>query len=141
MEDARSSDRLGESFATALAAKDVPSLRRILHPDVTFRALTPSRAWEARGLEEALGVLFDNWFEDHDHIEELISVKVGRTGGRGRIDYLLRVRSNGADYLVEQVAYFDDDSSRITWVSILCSGYRKLGVPADDPDRAEARAT
>jgi hypothetical protein len=40
---------LGEQFAEALAAKDFERAGDLLDPEVDFRALTPSRAWEASG--------------------------------------------------------------------------------------------
>lgn len=123
---------LGERFAAAVAAKDVSSLRDILDPDVTFRGLTPSRVWEVNGLEEAVEVLFENWFEKKDRIVELESVNAGGVQDRGRVDYRLRVHNPDGDYLVEQVAYYDAESSRITWMSILCSGYRAIVVGEEE---------
>jgi hypothetical protein len=37
---------LGEQFAHALADKDADRMRDVLHPDVDFRGLTPSRGWK-----------------------------------------------------------------------------------------------
>jgi hypothetical protein len=37
---------LGEDFARAVAAKDHEGVRALLHPDVDFRAMTPSKVWE-----------------------------------------------------------------------------------------------
>ena len=129
---------LGERFASALAAKDVSSLRSILDPDVTLRGLTPSRVWEVRGVDEALAVLFENWFEKKDRIEELVSVTTGEIEDRGRVDYRIRVTNPDGDYLVEQVAYFDSETSRVTWMSILCSGYRAV---APDERRTDEGTT
>ena len=41
------STSLGEEFARAIAAKDADALRRVLHPELEFRAMTPRRFWEA----------------------------------------------------------------------------------------------
>jgi hypothetical protein len=38
---------LGAQFATALATKDFDRLRGLLHPEIDFRGMTPSRFWEA----------------------------------------------------------------------------------------------
>jgi hypothetical protein len=38
---------LGERFARALAIKDFGQLTGLLHPEVDFRGMTPSRFWEA----------------------------------------------------------------------------------------------
>ena len=46
--------------------------------------------------------------------------------GREHVSYLLRVRNAHGDYLVEQQAYYNTDGARITWMRVLCSGYRPL---------------
>ena len=38
---------LGAQFANALAKKDFDRLRGLLHPEIDFRGMTPSRFWEA----------------------------------------------------------------------------------------------
>jgi hypothetical protein len=128
---------LGERFAAALAAKDVAELERILSPEIKLRGLTPSRLWEAQGLAEVRHVLFDNWFDDTDHIEELVSTETDRVGDRNRVAYRVRVHNDSGSCLVEQQAYFDVDGSRISWMSILCSGYRPAPEPMQTPDTEE----
>ena len=46
------STSLGEDFARAVAAKDHDRVRQLLHPELDFRAMTPSRIWEAAEPEE-----------------------------------------------------------------------------------------
>ncbi len=67
---------LGTDFARALAAKDSDRIRELIHPQIDFRGLTPSRFWEASDGDELLSVLFQNWFEDDDQIEALESVEL-----------------------------------------------------------------
>ena len=118
---------LGERFAAALAAKDIGELKNLMSADVTLRGLTPGRYWEAHGPDQAIDVLFGNWFEDGDRIRELVSVNSGRVEDRYRVTYRLLVTNEDGDHHVEQHAYFDVDAdSRISWMSTLCSGYRSI---------------
>ena len=122
---------LGERFAHALASKDEAELRCILSPDVTFKALTPGRPWEAKGPNEVLDILFAQWFEDSDHIEALVSVEGGLVEDRNRVAYRVLVHNRDGDHMLEQQAYFDVDGDvRISWMNILCSGYRPRSRPS-----------
>lgn len=60
---------LGRRFAEAIAAKDAEEITSLLAPDVDFKALTPRKFWEASTPAEVVDVLFDNWFEEQDHID------------------------------------------------------------------------
>ena len=53
-------------------------------------------------------------------------VQTGSVADRDRVGYRLRVTNSGGVFLVEQQAYFGVESDRITWLRILCSGYRKI---------------
>jgi hypothetical protein len=46
---------LGADFAQAFAAKDGGRVRELVHPEIDFRALTPSRNWEQAYIEERDG--------------------------------------------------------------------------------------
>ena len=61
---------LGPSFARAVAAKDLSRVRELLHPELDFRAMTPSRIWEAEGPDDVLSALC-TWFDDGDVIESI----------------------------------------------------------------------
>lgn len=115
---------LGERFARALAAKDAGTLGAILGDSVDFRGMTPGRFWRASAPHEVLDVLLGHWFEPEDHIVELCSVSEGRVADREHVAYRLRVRSGDRPFLVEQQAYFMAEAGRITWMRVLCSGFR-----------------
>ncbi|HEX2894673.1 MAG TPA: hypothetical protein VHO29_11800 [Marmoricola sp.] len=119
---------LGHRFATALAAKDRAALLSLLADDVDFAGLTPGRSWQA---DTATGVVDDVllgcWFEDSDHIEDVEEISTGEVGGRAHLAYRFRVRNPDGLFLVEQQAYYDTDAGRITWLRILCSGFRPAG--------------
>jgi hypothetical protein len=115
----------GERFAQALAAKDGAALCALLADPVDFAALTPGRHWQATtGRQVAEEIILRYWFGPADDILELRSVATGRVAGREHVAYQLRVRRDGSDYLVEQQAYYNADSERITWMRVLCSGYQ-----------------
>ena len=121
---------IGEEFARALAAKDAGRLRELLHPEVDFRAMTPNRVWEATDPGGVIEIAFDNWFEDKDVIESLVSVETDVIADRERAGYRFSVRNPDGLHLVEQQAYFTARDGRIDWMRIVCSGF--CVVPSDD---------
>jgi ketosteroid isomerase-like protein len=121
---------LGAQFAKAVAAKDAPGVLDVLAPDVDFKAMTPGRFWEAESAQEFVdAILFGRWIDDNDHVEALEDVQTGEVGGRGRVLYRLRVVNLTGTWLVEQQAYFDVEDDRISWLRIMCSGFRKVDQP------------
>lgn len=121
---------VGERFARALVAKDAEALRSILSDPIDFQALTPGRHWQASAPRVVIDeIVLGRWFEPGNDIQGLESVSTCQLPGRGHLSYLLRVRKSDGDYLVEQQAYYDTDGARITWMRVLCSGYRPLGTP------------
>ncbi len=120
---------VGALFAHALAAKDSERMRSLLADPIDFAALTPGRAWQASSPEIAVDdIILGVWFSQQDHIYELRAVRTGQVADRERVSYRIGVRSGGQDYVVEQQAYYDSDGDRITWMRLLCSGYRPEGV-------------
>jgi hypothetical protein len=122
------SDELGVRFVKALATKDRPGLLDVLDPDIDFRALTPGRFWEAASaLELVDDVLLGAWFEPTDHIDALADLQTGSVGGgRQRVGYQLVVTNADGPHLVEQQAYYDVTDDRISWLRVMCSGYRAI---------------
>jgi hypothetical protein len=119
---------IGERFAEALAKKDPTALLDLLDSEVDFRGLTPSRFWEASSARALVDdILLGAWFEATDHIDSLEDVQLGSVADRSRVSYLLRVSNPDGVYLVEQQAYFGVENGRISWLRILCSGYRAIG--------------
>ena len=112
---------LGRAFAEAVAAKDHDAVRRLLHPDLDFRAMTPKRVWEGDPVE-ALQV----WFDDGDHVEGLDHVETSSFADRERVGYRLRVRNDDGLHLVEQQAYLSESDGQICWLRIMCAGYRPI---------------
>jgi hypothetical protein len=117
----------GERFAQALAAKDAAALGALLADQIDFQALTPGRHWQADTPGQvAEDIILGHWFGAGDDIKELCAVATGEVAGRDHVAYRLRVARDGRDHLVEQQAYYNTDGGQITWMRVLCSGYRPL---------------
>jgi hypothetical protein len=117
------SEELGASFARALAIKDFSSIAGLLHPQIDFRGLTPSRNWEADGPDEVDGIL-RQWFEEGDHLEELVDLQTDGIADRQRVGYRFRGHNDDGPFVVEQQAYLEERDGRIGWMRIVCSGFR-----------------
>jgi hypothetical protein len=112
---------LGRSLAAAIAAKDHEAERLLLHPEVDFRAMTPRKTWEG-DLVDALQV----WFGDGDQVEGVDHVETDSFADRERVGYRLRVRNGDGLHLVDQQAYLSETDGRISWLRIMCAGYRPV---------------
>ena len=119
---------LGKRFAEAIAAKDVDAITSLLAPEVDFRALTPRKFWEATSPAEVVDVLFDNWFEEQDHIDALVDVTSGTpVEDTQQVGYRFAVTNPDGPHTVEQQAYYRADGDQISYLRVVCSGYRPVG--------------
>lgn len=123
---AEPSASLGASFAEALAAKDFDQIRELLHPEVDFRGLTPSRDWQAEDAETVIGSVLRQWFEDSDEIEALLKLENDAFADRERVGYRFRVRNPEGLFEVEQQVYVGERDGRIGWMRSVCSGFRPV---------------
>jgi hypothetical protein len=115
----------GERFAQALAARDGAALQALLADPIDFAALTPRRPWQATSAGQVVDeIILGHWFDAEVQAMDLQSVTTGRVSDREHVAYRLGVRNADGDFLVEQQAYYSTDGERITWLRILCSGYR-----------------
>jgi hypothetical protein len=120
-------NEIGERFAQALANKDSPGLLDLLDPDIDFRGLTPGRFWETTSAQALVDeIIFGAWFEAADHIDSLEDVQLGAVVDRKRVAYRLRVTNPDGIYVVEQQAYFELGNNQISWLRIMCSGFRAI---------------
>jgi hypothetical protein len=117
---------LGASFAAALAAKDFERIRDLLHPEVDFRGVTPSRGWEAADAEALIGGVLRQWFDDSDQILELEQVETDAFADRERVGYRFLVRNPEGLFEVEQQVYIGERDGRIGWMRSVCSGFRPV---------------
>jgi hypothetical protein len=122
---------IGESFANAIAAKDADTLLAVLSPSVDFRAMTPNKLFEASSATEIVhDVILGRWFEPSDHIESLEATSYDAVGDCNHVGYRLQVRNGDGLFTVEQQAYYETDGDRITWLRIMCAGYRPVAATA-----------
>jgi ketosteroid isomerase-like protein len=112
---------LGTAFADALARNDYSELGALLHPEIEFRALTPRRTWEPERRNEAIEVL-RTWFGDCS-VEEAC-LDSGTFSDCHRIAYRFVGRRPAGPFVIEQQVYFNQSDGQITWMRLLCSGFR-----------------
>lgn len=117
---------LGSRFATAVAAKDVAGVRALVTDDVDFKGLTPRRLWEGDSPDELLAAL-GQWFEPQDHIDELVEVVEGDpVADTHHVAYRLRITTPDGPHAVAQQAYYRAEGDRISYLRVMCSGFRPL---------------
>ena len=142
-------EQLGRAFIESLVSRDFALTASLLHPDLSFRGLTPGRYWEAEPpvISSALAILKQWFFEGDDTLEEILRCsveRVGRTrfGERFKLSYAFRAKSPSscesyaqrnlgtvapdADWVVRQEAYYDVRDARVAWMIVLCGGYQPL---------------
>jgi hypothetical protein len=117
---------LGADFAHAVAAKDADRIRALVHPEVDFRGMTPSRIWEASDPDALLEILLGCWFDDSDEVESVEAVESDSFADRERVGYRFAVRNPDGLHLVEQQAYIGERDGRIAWMRVVCSGFRPI---------------
>jgi hypothetical protein len=118
---------LGTLLAHAIARQDVKGLRGLLATPVTFRAVTPSRFWDA---ETAVGVADDVilgvWFGPDKRVTEITSLETGTVGDVEKVSYRLRVDLASGPSVIEQVIYYTQTDGQIVDLRVLCSGFRPI---------------
>jgi len=117
---------VGSRFVTAIAEKDTQALRDLLAHNIDFKALTPKRFWEGANPDDVLDAVFGHWFEESDHIEEVVHSDQGEdVGDIKRIGYRFRITNEDGPHLVEQQAYYAEYDDKILYLRVVCSGYRR----------------
>ena len=116
----------GTEFAEALAQKDYARIKALLDPAIDFRGLTPNRLWEASDPDDVISNVLRLWFEDSDEIESLEHVETDSVADRERVGYRFRISNEDGPQVVEQQAYLAAEDGRITWMRVVCSGFRPI---------------
>ena len=120
---------LGRAFAQSLASKDFSAIELLLHPNLTFRGLTPGKArflWESHEPHSVITDILQQWFEESDRIESLLSLDLDRVGDRNRVSYRFAGSNPDGKFVVEQQAYYSVADGKISWMSVVCSGFRPI---------------
>jgi hypothetical protein len=120
---------LGKAFVQAIAARDEATLLELLAPDVDFRAMTPARFWECHRADDLVAdILLGTWFEESEHVEAVESLETETIADTERVGYRLRVVNRDGPFAVAQQAYYRESGGRITWLRVMCAGYRRLNT-------------
>jgi len=118
---------VGHAFVAALTSKDAAAMLALFAPAVDFRALTPRRFWEPATPAEVVNeVILGTWFGPGDVVELVEAVDTGVVGDRGRVSYRLRVANGDGQFVIEQQAYLELTAGVISWMRLLCSGFRPV---------------
>jgi hypothetical protein len=119
------STSVGSRFVTAIAERDEEALRVLLAHNIDFKAVTPRKFWEGANPDDVLDAIFGHWFEETDHIDEVVHADQGDdVADVKRIGYRFRITTPDGPHLVEQQAYYREDEETIVYLRVVCSGYR-----------------
>jgi hypothetical protein len=116
--------RIGTELAHAIAAQDPGALRELIATPVTFRAVTPSRFWEATTAEGVADVVLGVWFGSDKRVMEITSLATDTVGDVQKVSYRLSVELPSGPSVVEQVAYYTEADGQIVDLRLVCSGFR-----------------
>src|SRR5690349_13851962 len=114
----------GERLARSIAAGDRQAVTELLAPHVKFRAVTPSRFWEADSAAEAVNVMLGTWFGPGRTIDAVESVESASVADCDRAGYRFRASTPEGPTTVEQQAYLTVKDGAITSMRVVCSGFR-----------------
>jgi hypothetical protein len=117
---------LARAYAEALAQKDYDAVTALMKPDIDFRGMTPRKIWESEDRDDVVSRILCSWFEDSDHIEELLQLETDEIADCERVGYRFRVTNPDGSWVVEQQAYVRESDGQIDWMRVMCSGYRPL---------------
>ena len=115
---------VGRAFAEALGRKDFAAIKGLLDEEIDFRGLTPRRVWEATDPDRLVEDVLKQWFAESDDLEEILSIETDAFADRQRVAYRFRGRNPDGPFVVEQQAYYSEKDGRISWMRVLCSGFR-----------------
>jgi hypothetical protein len=115
---------VGRAFAEALGRKDFSAVKELLDGQIDFRGLTPRRVWEASDPDRVVEDILKHWFEDSDDLEEIVAIETDAFANSRRVSYRFRGHNPDGPFVVEQQAYYAETDGRISWMRVLCSGFR-----------------
>src|SRR4051794_14081564 len=118
--------RVADAFAQAIVARDISRAVALLDPAIDFRAMTPSRVWEAEGPADVERT-FRQWLEDPDEeVHDIEATETAEIVDTLRVGWRVRISDADGLHLFEQQAYVREHEGRITWMRVICSGFRPL---------------
>ncbi len=114
-----------ERLIETLVGGDYAGLERRLAPAIEFRGLAPGRLWTADSAKDAAAV-FRTWFGELAGLK-LLDFAVDQVQDRWRLGYRLSGEEDGQPFVVEQQAYCELGGGLVTWMHLVCSGFRAAG--------------
>jgi hypothetical protein len=117
---------LGPDLAHAIATQDAAALRSLISTPVTFRAVTPTRFWDA---ETALGVadvILGIWFGPDKVVTDISWLATGAVGDVEKVSYRLTVDLESGPSVIEQAIYYTEADGQIVDMRLVCSGFRPV---------------
>jgi hypothetical protein len=118
--------RLGVELAHAIAAQDAGVLRALIATPVTFRAVTPSRCWDAETAVGVAEVILGVWFGPDKQVREISSLTTDRVGDVEKVTYRFRVDLAAGPTVIEQSVYYTEADGQIIDLRLVCSGFRPV---------------
>ena len=110
-------------FVEALIACDLDGAARVLHPDISFRAMTPNKIWEAATPTEVKSVL-EQWFADPDEdLERIEPTERASIEETMRVGWRVWISDKDGPCVFEQQAYIRESDGQINWMRVMCSGW------------------
>jgi hypothetical protein len=114
-------------FVDALLGRDFARARGLLHPEIDFRAMTPTRIWEASdpaGVEDVLRA----WFEHPERqVERVEPIETSSVQDTRRVGWRVYGSRAEGSFVYEQQAYVRETSGQLVWLRIMCTGPRPVG--------------
>ena len=94
---------LGADFARAFCDKDADRVRELVHPEIDFHGLTPSRACEASDPDALIELLFSDWLPDKDRVDAIEAIESDTVADRERVGYRFSVTNPDVPSTVHNV--------------------------------------
>ena len=117
---------VAERFVHAYAQHNRADLLGLLAADVDFRGMTPGRFWEASTAEGLVDDVLLHWLDVHDVVQQVLALDRDWMADREHVSFRLSVHTPDGHHLVEQQAYLMVDDGLISWLRMMCSGFRKV---------------
>ena len=118
---------IGRRFAHGLADKDVPQLTSLLAADIDFRGLTPGKFWETTNSDEVIEIMLGTWFAPHENIDAILDLNENDSvEDTAHVSYRFAVTTPDGPHTAEQQAYYRTEGDQISFLRILCSGFRPV---------------
>jgi len=125
------SSGVAADFVTAIAERDLVGAAALLHPEISFRAMTPNRVWEAATPGDVETVLRE-WFADPgEEVERIDATEAVSIEDVTRVGWLVWISDAERACVFEQQAYTRERDGQIDWMRVICSGWRpRTDLPA-----------